>query len=276
VTRETIAELPGAVHALRNRLPDLPEIVVVLGSGLADLVDQVERPVTIPFAEIPGFPSVTVEGHPGRYVFGGIEGRRVLLQAGRFHLYEGYPTDVVGIPVRVAHALGAETMILTNAAGGIDRRLEPGALMLVEDHINLQWRSPLIGRVAEEETRWPDMSAPYDPDLQAVALAAARSLGIRLARGTYAGVLGPSYETPAEVRMLARLGADAVGMSTVPETLLARALGLRVAAFSVIANPASGLGGGVLSHDDVTAAGRRAGDALVRLLRLVIRDALVS
>jgi purine-nucleoside phosphorylase len=264
------------VHALRNRIPDLPEIVVVLGSGLSDLAAEVERPVTIPFAEIPGFPPTTVVGHPGHYVFGSLEGRRVLLQAGRFHLYEGYPAEVVGAPVRVAHALGAETLILTNAAGGIDRRLEPSAIMMVEDHINLQWRSPLIGPAGEEEARWPDMSAPYDPDLQAVALAAARTLGIHLARGTYAGVLGPSYETPAEVRMLARLGADAVGMSTVPETLLARALGLRIAAFSLITNRAAGLGGGAITHDDVTAAARRAGDVLVRLVRLVIRDAPVS
>jgi len=275
VTRGTIPSISRAVHALRNRLPDLPEIVVVLGSGLSDLVDQVERPVTVPFSDVAGFPPTTVAGHPGRYVFGILEGRRVLLQAGRFHFYEGCPSEVVGAPVRVAHALGAETLILTNAAGGIDRRLEPGAIVLVEDHVNMQWRSPLIGPVGDGEGRWPDMSTPYDPDLQAIALAAARTVGVQLTRGTYAAVLGPSYETPAEIRMLRSLGVDAVGMSTVPEVLLARALGLRVAAFSVIANRASGLAAGPLSHDDVTEVVQRASESLARVLRLVVRDAPV-
>ena len=267
--------MPEAVHALRNRLPGLPEIVVVLGSGLSRFTERLERPVVIPFSDVKGFPPVTVPGHAGQFVFGFLEGRRILVQAGRFHLYEGHAPDVVAAPARVAHALGANALILTNAAGGIRRGLNQGSIMLIEDHINLMWRSPLEGPVRDGEARFPDMSSPYAPDLQAIALAAARSLGIPLARGTYAGVLGPSYETPAEVRMLERLGADAVGMSTVAEAVVARALGLDVVAFSVITNRATGLSEGRLSHEDVAAEARGAGDALALLVRLVVRDAPV-
>jgi len=268
--------IPEAVHALRNRLPDLPEIVIVLGSGLSRFAERLDRPVVIPFSEVKGLPPVMVPGHAGEYVFGVLEGRRVLVQAGRLHLYEGHAPDVVAAPVRIAHALGADTLILTNAAGGIRRGLNPGSIMLIEDHINLQWRSPLAGPVREGEDRFPDMSSPYAPDLQALALVAARSLGIPLVRGTYAGVLGPSYETPAEVRMLQRIGADAVGMSTIPEAIVGRALGLNVAAFSVITNRAAGLSDGRLSHQDVAVEANHAGDALALLIRLVVRDAPVA
>ncbi|HZD04670.1 MAG TPA: purine-nucleoside phosphorylase [Longimicrobiales bacterium] len=264
--------LPEAVHSLRNRLPALPETVVVLGSGLSGLADAMEEAVAVPFAEVRGFPPTAVEGHAARYVFGELEGRRVLLQAGRFHFYEGHPPRVVALPIRVAHALGAGSILLTNAAGAVDRRLAPGDLVLLDDHVNLQWRSVLKGPVRPGEGRFPDMSAPWDPDLQALALAAARELGLPLGRGIYAAVLGPSYETSAEVRMLERLGVDVVGMSTVPEAMVARALGLPVAGFSLVTNRVAGPSHTPLSHTEVLEAGRRGGAILERLLRRVIRD----
>lgn len=263
---------PEAVHSLRNRLPGLPEVVVVLGSGLSGLVEAVEDPVVVPFTEVKGFPPAAVAGHAGRYVFGRLEGRRVLFQAGRFHFYEGHPAHVVAAPVRVAAGVEADTLILTNAAGAVDPRLDPGSILLVDDHVNLQGRSVLAGPVRPGEERFPDMSAPYDADLQALALASARELGIPLPRGTYGAVLGPSYETPAEVRMLRGLGVDVVGMSTVPEVTVARALGLRVAAFSLVTNRAAGLSAGPLSHEEVVEVGRRAGGVLRSLVRRVIRD----
>ena len=261
-----------ATEYLRDRLPEAPEALLVLGSGLSALAALVESPVEIPFESVPGLPGAGVGGHSGRYLAGRLEGRPVLVQAGRYHLYEGHPSEVVCAPVRIARQLGAGTVILTNAAGGIDRRLSVGAIMLLDDHLNLQWRSPLMGAVLEGEERFPDMSAPYDPGLQKMALAAASDLGIPLEQGIYAAVLGPSYETKAEIRMLARLGADAVGMSTVPEVLAARAGGMRVLAFSLITNRAAGLGTDPLGHAEVLEAGRRSGGELERLLRRIVRD----
>ncbi len=255
-----------AEAVLRARLPDSPEVFLVLGSGLGSVVEAVEEPVEVPFAEIPGFPPPGVPGHAGRFVGGKLAGRRVLVQAGRYHLYEGHPAEVVAAPVRAAAALGIRTVVLTNAAGGIHAHLEPGDLLLIHDHLNLMWRNPLAGPVREGEVRFPDMSAPYDPELQALAEKVARRLRIRLPRGTYAAVLGPAYETSAEVRMLGALGADVVGMSTVPEVLVARAAGLRVLAFSLVTNRATGLGTGGLRHEEVLEAGRRGGELLARLL----------
>jgi purine-nucleoside phosphorylase len=248
-----------------------PEVAVVLGSGLAGLAEGVADAVAVPYGDVPGFPPARVAGHDGRWVIGRVEGRAVLLQSGRFHAYEGVAPDILAGPVRVAHALGARFLIVTNAAGGIRRDLDPGCLLLIEDHVNLMWRSPLAGAVKPSEERFPDLSAPYDRELQALALRVARDLALPLERGTYAAVLGPSYETPAEVEALRRLGAHAVGMSTVPEVLVARALGMRVLAFSLITNRASGRGRPALSHGDVLEAGRRGEGSLGRLIRQVIR-----
>jgi purine-nucleoside phosphorylase len=260
----------GAVRASIGEEP--PEVVAILGSGLSDLAEGLDDAVEVPFVRVPGFPLPGVEGHAGRYVSGRLGGRRVLVQAGRFHVYEGYAVGLVCAPVRIAAALGAGTLLLTNAAGGVSRGLEPGSIMLLEDHLDLMWRSPLAGPVKEGEERFPDMRAPYDPELQEVAERVAVRERIRLVRGTYAAVPGPSYETPAEVRMLQRCGADAVGMSTVPEVLTARALGLRCLAFSLITNRAAGLSRGPLSHAEVLETGRTAGAALRRLVRGVIRE----
>jgi purine-nucleoside phosphorylase len=201
-----------------------------------------------------------------------MEGRWVLFQGGRFHFYEGHPAELVVAPVRLAAALGVKSVILTNAAGGIARGLGPGALMLLDDHLNLMGRSPLAGPVRAGEARFPDLVAPYDPSLQARALKVAGELGIRLHRGVYAAVLGPSYETPAEVRFLEKVGAHAVGMSTVPEAIAAAALGLPVLGISLITNRAAGLGGETLDHQEVLDVGRDAGGKVERFLRALIRE----
>lgn len=267
----TRLDVDAAARALRERLGIDPEILLVLGSGLGHLVDAVVDPVVVPFAELPGYPATSVVGHAGRYVGGRIGERAVLLQAGRFHLYEGHAPEVVAAPVRVAAALGIEVVVLTNAAGGVDPELEPGDLVLIEDHINFMFRSPLVGAVREGEGRFPDMSAPYDPELCALALRAADSVGVPLRVGVYAAMLGPSFETAAEVRMLGTMGADVVGMSTVPEVIAARARGLRCLAFSVVTNKGTGLSDVPQTHEEVMEVGRRAGRALGRILAELLR-----
>jgi purine-nucleoside phosphorylase len=259
-----------ALRALRDRIRERPDVFLVLGSGLSDLAEGVGEGVSIPFGEIPGFPEPGVAGHAGRLVSGRVEGKEVLIQAGRFHFYEGHGSGVVVAPVRLAGHLGAQTVILTNAAGSIAPELSPGSILLLDDHINLMGRNPLAGPVVGGEERFPDMSAPYDPELQNLAVELAREKGIPLSKGTYAAVLGPSYETPAEIRFLRTAGADAVGMSTVPEAITARALGMRVLAFSLITNQAAGLGSGPLHHDEVLEMGRAAGGRLKELIRSLL------
>jgi purine-nucleoside phosphorylase len=203
--------------------PRRPTVAVVLGSGLGFLGDQIEDAVRVPYARIPGFPEPGVVGHKGELIAGTLEGKTVLAQSGRFHLYEGHEPAVAALPVRVFHALGVRTVILTNAAGGIRRTFRPGTLMLIADHINLMSRNPLVGAVVPGDERFPDMSDPYDSGLRDIARTVAAREGLALEEGVYAGMLGPSYESKAEIRMLERLGADAVGMSTVPEVIAARA-----------------------------------------------------
>jgi purine-nucleoside phosphorylase len=269
VSREGDAPAPdvgvAAAH-VRRALPATPRVAVVLGSGLGHLADRLEQAVTIEFDSIPGLPPSTVPGHAGRFAFGSLEGSPVLLQAGRYHAYEGHPMEVVVAPVRILARLGVETLVLTNAVGGIRPTLGSGDLVLIEDHINLMFRSPLVGPVVESESRFPDMSAAYDPRLRELALRVATERGVPLSRGVYAGVLGPQYETSAEVRMLTRLGADVVGMSTVPEVIVARALGLRCVAFSMVTNQATGIGAEPISHEEVLEVGRRAGPRLGDLI----------
>jgi purine-nucleoside phosphorylase len=264
-------DVAGAANVLRSRLPFVPRVAVVLGSGLGQLAGELDDATSVAFEDLPGFPPSGVPGHAGEYVAGRLGSAEVLFQCGRYHVYEGHPLDVVAAPARVAGALGVDVLVLTNAAGGVRPSLEPGDLVVVEDHINLMGRSPLVGPVQEGEVRFPDMSEPYDAALRRIALGAAEELGIGLERGVYAGMLGPAYETAAEVRMLGALGADVVGMSTVPEALVARARGMRCLALSVVTNKATGLGGGSFSHDEVVAVGREAGARLGRLLRVVIR-----
>jgi purine-nucleoside phosphorylase len=270
--------MPGArpidetVAFLRERVTRAPHAVLVLGSGLGGMADDVEDAVRIPFREIPGFPRRVQEvvGHAGALVVGRLAGVEVAALQGRFHLYEGWRADDVAVPVRALAALGARTMLLTNAAGGIRPGFRPGDLMLIADHLNLMWQNPLIGKTVPGEQRFPDMSDPYDAAFRAVAEEEARGLGISVMQGVYAAVLGPSYETPAEIRMLARLGADAVGMSTVPEVLVARALGVRCLGISCITNLAAGLGGERLTHEEVVEVGARVRDRLAALVRGVL------
>lgn len=259
-----------AADALLARIDLRPAVHVVLGSGLGSVADAVQEPVEVPFADLPGFPQPTVEGHAGRFVAGRIAGAPVLVQQGRFHFYEGWDAEVVGLPVRTGHALGARILFLTNAAGGIRPDLPPGSLMLIDDHLNLGFRAPLAGPVREGETGFPDMSRPYDPELMALAESAALKPGVPLSRGVYAMMLGPSFETPAEIRALRAAGADAVGMSTVPEVVIARALGQRVLAVSMISNWAAGLGDGSLDHEDVMAWADTAGRTLAPLLEALL------
>jgi purine-nucleoside phosphorylase len=265
------APIEQAADAIRARLGNLrPTIAVVLGSGLGPLAARIEAPERIPYREIPGFHPPSVEGHKGELVIGGLGGQTVLAQSGRFHMYEGYGADVAALPVRVFAVLGVTTLIVTNAAGGIRPGFGPGTLMMLADHLNLTGRSPLVGGTLPGEQRFPDMTVAYDQGLRAVARDVAAREAISLEEGVYAGLLGPSYETPAEVRMLAGLGADAVGMSTVVEVIAARARGLRCLGFSTITNSAAGLGGQQLSHAEVMEVAAQIGDRLGTLVEGVI------
>jgi len=258
------------VEFLRDRVAQPPRVVLVLGSGLGGIAAAIANPVRVPYREVPGFPEARVAGHAGALVAGSLAGVEVVAMAGRFHLYEGWNPTSIAFPLRVLAAMGAGCMVLTNAAGAVREGFLPGDLMLVADHLDFMRRSPLA-EALEGGPRGLDLSDPYDRELQQIALEVATAERIRLARGVYAAVLGPSYETPAEVRMLRRLGADAVGMSTVPETLAARSLGLRVLAISCITNAAAGLSSGKLTHDEVLQVGATAAARLARLLDGVLR-----
>lgn len=241
-----------AVSFIEPKLAEKPTLGLVLGSGLGVLADEIENPVVIPYHEIPGFTVSTVVGHKGQLVIGKLEGKQVVAMQGRFHYYEGHGLEAVTFPIRVMKALGVDTIIVTNAAGGINENYRPGDLMLIRDHINMTFRNPLIG--PNDETlgvRFPDMSEAYSRRLRAVAKEVAGEQGIELQEGVYVGLLGPSYETPAEIRMLRILGGDAVGMSTVPEVIVARHMNMQVLGISCISNMAAGILEQPLSHDEV-------------------------
>ncbi len=264
-------EVRRAVEVIRDRLSARrPTVAIVLGSGLGALADRIADPRRIPYADIPGFHAPTVQGHKGELVIGTLGGKTVIGQSGRFHMYEGYSADVAALPVRAFAALGIETLIVTNAAGGVRPSFGAGTIMLISDHLNLTGRNPLLGPARERETRFPDLSAAYDPALRAAAKRVAASLGIPIQEGVYAGLLGPSYETPAEVRMLQHLGADAVGMSTVVEVIAARTLGLRCLGISTITNPGAGMSPTPLSHAEVMETAAKAGAAVGQLIESVL------
>jgi purine-nucleoside phosphorylase len=251
-TRYGVEEAALAAAAIRDRIgTETPVAAIILGSGLGGLAARIEHAVEVPFAEVPGFPTATVVGHAGKLIAGSLGARPIVALAGRFHMYEGHDAALAGFPVRVLHALGARTLFVSNAAGGIRASFSPGALMLITDHINLMWRNPLIGALQPGDERFPDMSRPYDAVLAHQLRQHAASLGFALEEGVYCGLLGPTYETLAEVSMLARLGADAVGMSTVPEVIVARAIGMRIAGVSCITNHAAGISPHPLSHAEV-------------------------
>ncbi len=244
-----------------------PEWGLVLGSGLGSVVDEVDAILSLPYDEIPGLPLSTVAGHAGRFVFGRLAGKRVLVAQGRVHLYEGRTAEEVAAAVRFMEALGVKKLILTNAAGSLRPDFAPGSWMLLSDHLNLTGASPLTGGAS-----FADMSAVYAPELRARFARLAAEEKIALHEGVYASLPGPQYETPAEVRMLRVLGADAVGMSTVLEAIQARALGMEVAAFSCLTNMGAGLGAGALDHGAVLATGRAAAAPFVRLLTRALAE----
>src|SRR5687768_5120620 len=259
-----------AADFLRDVFGTIPAVGVVLGSGLGRLATRLEGATRIPYAEIPHFPATTVQGHQGELVCGTLGDTRLLVQSGRFHLYEGHSAETVAMPVRVMAELGIGTLILTNAAGGVRRTFSRGALMMISDHVNLTFRNSLIGPVLSGEERFPDMSGPYDAGLRSLAREVARERRIALEEGVYLQLLGPTYETPAEVRMAERLGADAVGMSTAVEVIAARARGLRCLAFSTITNAAAGITGERLSHAEVMEVAARVAGDLERLVEGVV------
>jgi len=259
-------------EAMREKLQvQAPVLAMILGSGLGKVAASLESPRKVSYGDVPGFPKVSVAGHAGEATAGKLEGREVVVFSGRPHMYEGNAASMVAFPVRVLHALGAKVLFLSNAAGGIRRSYRAGDLMIIEDHINLMSQNPLTGPLQEGDDRFPDMSEAYDAQLRKLMREAAPDLSVTVHEGVYAGLAGPSYETKAEIRMLERLGADAVGMSTVPEVIVARALGMRVAAVSCIANVASGLSSLPVSHSEVLDTTGRVSDQFVKLVRALVR-----
>ena len=267
------ARLDALEAAVRARTDLVPELGIVLGSGLGGLADDVQDPVSIPFDDLPGWPAATAPGHVGRLLLGTLAGRPVVILQGRFHMYEGNDPGLVVQPVLLFKRLGARFVVLTNAAGGIDPAFGPGTIMVIRDHINLTGRTPLLGPNADDiGPRFQDLTEAWNPGLREGLLAAGRAEGVALVEGVYVGLLGPQYETPAEVRMLRTLGADAVGMSTVLECIAARWCGLEVCGVSLVTNAGAGYTGEPLAHEEVLEAGAEAGPRLARVIRRFVAD----
>jgi len=266
-------QISETVEVLRKKLRVVPEIGLILGSGLGSVADIIADKTTIPYEDIPHFPISTVEGHAGELIGGTIGGRHVLALKGRFHLYEGYSAQQLTLPVRVMKELGVHSLMVTNAAGGVNPAFKPGDLMLITDHLNFTFHNPLVGPHEKNlGERFPDLSQAYDPELQTAAKRVASERGVCLQEGVYAGFLGPSYETPAEIRMIGMLGADAVGMSTVPEVIVARQVQLRVIGISCICCMAAGIDDQVLSHGEVMAAVEEMTHQFTLLAKGIIRE----
>ena len=266
-------QIDRAVSVVRERVSLAPQVAIILGSGLGALAGEVRADAVIPYAEIPGFPRSTVEGHAGNLLVGRLEGRAVAVMQGRAHFYEGYSLADVVFPVRVIRALGARVLLVSNAAGGINRLWSSGDLMIITDHINFMGSNPLMGpNDPDLGPRFPDMSQAYDPDLIALAERAALAEGIAIRKGVYAGVHGPSYETPAELRMLRGWGADAVGMSTVPEVIAARHMGMRVLGITAITDMATGEQIKTVTHEDVMAVAREIEPKFIRVVKRIVRE----
>src|SRR5688572_17787008 len=260
-----------AARTIRARLTIEPRVALVLGSGLGGFADDFEDAVRIPYDQIPGFPRSTVEGHEGQLIAGKVDSVPVLAMQGRVHYYEGYALEEVTFPVRTFKLLGIKTLVLTNAAGGINVQLSQGALMVISDHLNLMGVNPLRGPNDERfGPRFPDMSEVYARDLQEMVVEEARDLDVTIRRGIYAALTGPSYETPAEIHMLRSFGADAVGMSTVPEAIVARHMSMKVLGISCITNMAAGINDSPINHDEVMETGNRVRATFTLLLRHII------
>ena len=259
-----------AAEYIRSKIDCVPEIAIILGSGLNGLADRVKNPVIIPYSEIPGFPVSTAPGHKSRLVIGTLGGKEVLCMQGRFHFYEGYSTEQIIMPIRVMKLLGIKTLIATNAAGGINLSFSVGDIMIITDHINLTGTNPLIGKNDERfGERFTDMSYTYTPSPVDLALETGEKLGIELKKGVYLGLTGPSYETPAEIRAFRTLGADAVGMSTVFEVIAAAHCGMRVLAFSLVTNMAAGVLEKKLSEQEVLEIGAGRSEDMQKLIEKI-------
>ncbi|MFP7737102.1 purine-nucleoside phosphorylase [Priestia aryabhattai] len=256
---------------LLSQIDQCPSIGLVLGSGLGILAEEIEKPIYIPYNEIPHFPASTVTGHAGQMVIGDLKGKRVIAMQGRFHYYEGHSLEAVTYPIRIMKAIGVQQIIVTNAAGGINPNFKPGDLMIIQDHINLTSQNPLIGPNEEEfGERFSDMSEAYSKKLIALAKDVASKNKINMVEGIYAGMLGPSYETPAEVNFLSIIGASAVGMSTVPEVIVAQHSGLEVLGISCISNMAAGISEHSLTHDEVMETTENIKAQFLKLVKEVI------
>jgi len=274
----------AAAEYIRSKRVDVPSVAIVLGSGLGAFADQVENKVIVPYGEIPGFPVSTVEGHAGQLVLGEIDGISVAVQQGRFHYYEGYAMEQVTLPVRTFGLLGVKNLILTNAAGSLNSDMVPGSFMLITDHLNCMGVNPLRGANDERfGPRFPDMSAVYDREFQTIASDEAKAISQErfsagldeelidfMHWGIYCALSGPTYETPAEIRMLREYGADAVGMSTVPEAIVARHQGMRVLGISCITNMAAGMSDEPIHHEEVITTGARSAELFQTLLRRIV------
>ncbi|MCX8012729.1 MAG: purine-nucleoside phosphorylase [Rectinema sp.] len=261
-----------AAGVLRDRLGTAPRLALILGSGLGGLADELEDYRVLPYSEIPGFPVSTAPGHAGRFVAGSLAGTPVLCMQGRFHCYEGWSASDIAFPIRVMRAWGVSILILTNAAGGVNTSFSPGDFMLIRDHLNLAGRNPLVGPNDERiGPRFPDMSKAWDPQLREEARCAAKALGISVHEGVYAWFLGPSFETPAEIRMARILGADAVGMSTVPEVIAAVHCGMRVLGISCITNLAAGILDQPITSEEVLEISARRRPEFSALIREIVR-----
>ncbi|MFD1039222.1 purine-nucleoside phosphorylase [Virgibacillus byunsanensis] len=264
-------EILEASSTIQAKLSSTPTIGLILGSGLGVLAESIENPVTISYKDIPHFPESTVSGHKGQLVVGTLEGKQVIAMQGRFHYYEGYTMQQVTFPVRVMKQLGIDSIIVTNAAGGINKSYNPGDLMLITDHINNMGDNPLLGPNDEDlGVRFPDMSQVYDKAYIQHAADCAEELGLAVQKGVYVGNTGPVYETPAEINMLRTLGGDAVGMSTVPEVTVARHAGLRVLGISCISNMAAGILDQPLTHDEVMETTEKVKEDFLKFIKKII------
>lgn len=266
-------KIQKAINEILNIYKITPEIGLVLGSGLGEMAEELEDRIVIPYKNIPGFPLSTVEGHAGNLVFGKISDKHIVAMQGRFHYYEGYSMQEVTFPIRIMAKLGIESLIVTNAAGGINERFKAGDLMIIEDMLNLQGDNPLIGANLDDfGVRFPDLSQAFNKEMQNTILKCAIKNNITLKKGVYAAMSGPSFETPAEIRMLRRLGADAVGMSTVPEVIVARHSGIKVLGISCISNMAAGILQQPLNHKEVIETTNQVKDLFKKLIRETIKN----
>ncbi len=262
-----------AVEYIKSKISGEYPIGIILGSGLGSLGEKIQNPEYVDYADIPNFPVSTAPGHVGRFVFGTLNGKRVMCMQGRIHLYEGYPVESVVMPIRVMRKMGVKNLIVTNAAGGINESFNVGDIMLITDHINFTGRNCLIGKNdADFGCRFPDMSFAYSPDLGKVALKCAERLGMTLRQGVYIGCTGPSYETPAEIRAFRVMGADTVGMSTVQEVIAANHCGMDVLGFSLVSNKAAGLSGERLTEEEVLTIGKQKSEEMQTLITTIIGE----